>query len=75
MYNKLYTAKEIEGFERVNKIQTGKTMQQRLGKPDWIHTNKGKSAYEIYGDDCIFTIDKNVISLTENSKIKFEIIK
>jgi hypothetical protein len=58
MYNKLYTAKEIEGFERVKKIQTGKTMQQRLGKPDWIHPNKGKSAYEIYGDDWIFPKSK-----------------
>lgn len=48
MKNKEYTEKEILGYERVRKMQEGKTMRERLGNPEWVHPNKGKKFEEIY---------------------------
>lgn len=48
MRNKEYTKREIEGFEKIRKIQDGKTMRERLNDPNWVHPNKGKKFREIY---------------------------
>ena len=48
-----YTKKEIQAHKDITKRQLGLTMKERLNNPNWSNPNKGKTAYEIYGDDYV----------------------
>jgi hypothetical protein len=64
-----FTEKELSRGFRVSSRQQGKSMQERLGDPNWIDPRKGKSAKEIYGEDYIHpNKGKKFEGISESSK-------
>jgi len=45
-----FTERELAHHKRISKRQKGKTMAERLNRPDYVDTRKGKTAKEIYND-------------------------